>query len=122
MSKQNDYGIKAFQAIALTTAVFKYPDYPLASLAEEVGEVTGKIGKHARKNKMPIWQVIESICEGELPELKNEVSKELGDIIWQWSVLCACLGIDPADVMEQNNLKLASRSDRGVLNGEGDNR
>lgn len=120
MSK--DYGIQAYQRIALSTAVFKEPDYPLIALGEEVGEVMGKIAKHGRKNDLSSADVIYQVASGQLPELRDALVKELGDVIWQWSLLCKVLDIDPATVMEVNNIKLAGRAERGVLNGEGDER
>ena len=120
MSK--DYGIKAFQEIALTTAVFQEPDYPLLALGEEAGEVLGKVAKHGRKNGLSAADVVHQVAIGQLPELRADLVKELGDVIWQWSLLCKVLNIDPAVVMEVNNMKLAGRAARGTINGEGDDR
>lgn len=120
-----DYGIKAFQKIALSTAVFYHPDYPLMALGEEVGEVLGKIAKYGRKNNLSAKEVIEIIAnpsnQTEM-ELRGQVAKELGDVMWQWAVLCHVMDFDPSLIMEENNEKLAGRSARGTLNGEGDNR
>lgn len=52
----------------------------------------------------------------------DDLHKELGDILWQLSGLCHVLGISLEDVARQNLEKLASRKQRNVIDGEGDNR
>lgn len=55
-------------------------------------------------------------------EQKAELSKELGDIMWQLNGLMTVLGLSAEDVAQQNLDKLASRQDRNVIDGNGDNR
>ena len=85
--------------------------YPALGLAEEAGEVAGKFAKAVRDN--------EGVIDGER---KNEISKELGDVLWFVAELCTCLGISMQAVADNNLAKLASRKARGVIHGEGDNR
>lgn len=47
---------------------------------------------------------------------------EAGDILWQLSGLCEVMGWRLEDVAKANLEKLASRKQRGVIDGEGDNR
>ena len=103
--KFNDY-----QALAKTTAI--YPEnakvfYPCLGLAGEVGEVCEKIKKHVRDGR-------------ELD--KEELKKELGDVLWYLSALSSDLGIELEDVAVTNYNKLKSRMERNVISGSGDNR
>lgn len=85
--------------------------YPLIGLTGETGEVAEKIKKLFRDDK------------GKLtPERKEEISKELGDVLWYVAQLSTELGIKFSDVVEGNIKKLASRKLRGTLHGDGDNR
>jgi NTP pyrophosphatase (non-canonical NTP hydrolase) len=81
--------------------------YPALGLAGEVGEVLNKIKKHYRDG-----------TDLDTEDLK----KELGDILWYLGALATDLDIDLADAAEGNLSKLASRMERGVLQGNGDNR
>ena len=119
-----DMGINLYQERALNTAVFERHDYPLIALCEEVGEVMGKIAKYGRKKGMSVEEVILDIRNKypDAMELRAAVMKEMGDVLWQWSVLCDSLGFVAFDVALDNLMKLQDRQVRGVLNGEGDNR
>lgn len=120
-----EFGIKYYQDQARKTAVYGYPDYPLAALAEEVGEVMGKLAKFGRKNNLPLYQVIECAADpytDDQKKLREEVSKEMGDVIWQWVNLCHELNLNPAQVMADNIEKLQGRKERGTLEGSGDER
>lgn len=101
----NDY-----QALAKTTAI--YPEhakitYPALGLAGEVGEVCEKIKKHIR--------------DGKILD-KEELKKELGDVLWYLSALSGDLDISLEDVAITNYNKLKSRMERNVISGSGDNR
>ena len=120
-----EFGIRGYQSLARQTAVYSFPDYPLAALAEEVGEVMGKLAKFGRKNGMPLHTVIECVADPythDQQKLREDVSKEMGDIIWQWVNLCYEMDLNPAQVMADNIDKLQGRQERGTLNGEGDER
>ena len=120
----NEMGINFYQKRALNTAVFERNDYPLIALGEEVGEVMGKIAKFGRKNNMSVEEVIIDI-KNKYPdamELREAVKKEMGDVLWQWAVLCDVLGFNAFDVAALNLMKLQDRQKRNVLDGEGDNR
>lgn len=122
VAKAADLGLDFYQKRALNTAVFSNNDYPLMALAEEVGEVMGKIAKHCRKTGMDADEAIHLIEYGALPELKEAVKKEMGDVLWQWAVLCHQLGFSAQEVALDNLAKLQDRQQRNVLDGEGDNR
>ena len=85
--------------------------YPVFGLTEEAGEVSGKFAKAVRDN------------EGVIDEArKMEIVKELGDVCWFVAEICTVLRVDLSFVMQKNLDKLASRKERGVIHGSGDNR
>lgn len=100
--------------------------YMLLNLVAEVGEFVGKMAKHIRKGEAVMAnndflfskRMLETIEEQHTEELM----KEAGDIIWQITGLCFTMGWDLEDVCQANLDKLASRKERGVIEGEGDNR
>lgn len=85
--------------------------YPAFGLSEEAGEVAGKFAKAVRDNGGVIDE-----------ERKIEIIKELGDVCWFVAELCTVLHVDMSYVMQKNLDKLASRKERGVIHGKGDNR
>ena len=80
-------------------------------LVEESGEVAGKFKKLIRDKNGTLTE-----------EDKKEILKELGDVLWYVNSVTTLLGSNLADVAQNNLDKLASRKDRGVLSGSGDNR
>lgn len=77
----------------------------------EVGELQGKIKKIIRDNGGIVND-----------DMRKDIAKELGDILWYISQTCTELGLAMGDVAELNLIKLASRKERGVLKGSGDER
>ncbi len=105
-----------YQTKATKTALYPRVDghgwmYPALGLANEAGEVTGKLKKVIRDNDGVINE-----------ERRNDISKELGDVLWYIAQLATELDIKLDDVAEANIAKLASRQERGTLGGDGDNR
>ena len=101
-----------YQRESLKTALVVKTDhpviYPTLGLANEAGEVAGKIKKIFRDRK------------GEItPEDRSSIKYELGDVLWYLSQVCTSLDIDLADVAESNLTKLSSRKARGALKGDG---
>lgn len=85
--------------------------YPAFGLSEEAGEVAGKFAKAVRDN------------QGIIDDKRREdIIKELGDVCWFVAELATCLDINLSDIMQKNLDKLASRKERGVIHGAGDNR
>ena len=118
----SDIGISFYQKRAINTAVFSEPEYPLMALAEEVGEVMGKLAKFSRKNNIGIQEILKTLDEGYMCVLREDLKKEMGDVLWQWAVLCNVMGFDAHEVALSNLAKLQDRQQRNVLDGEGDNR
>jgi NTP pyrophosphatase (non-canonical NTP hydrolase) len=104
-----------YQTEALKTAVYpnmgsNFP-YPALGLAGEAGEVADKLKKVIRDN------------DGILTDpVRDAVAKELGDVLWYVSVLAFELDYNLEEIAQNNLAKLASRQERGVLTGSGDNR
>jgi NTP pyrophosphatase (non-canonical NTP hydrolase) len=85
--------------------------YPTLGLANEAGEVAGKVKKIFRDR------------QGVITDADREaLALELGDVLWYLSEICTRLGIRLEDVAEANIAKIAERMSRGVLSGEGDYR
>ena len=85
--------------------------YPTMGLANEAGEVAGKIKKIFRDQNGQITE-----------ENRQSLKNELGDVLWYLTQICTELGLTLEEVAETNIEKLASRQERGKLGGDGDNR
>jgi NTP pyrophosphatase (non-canonical NTP hydrolase) len=104
-----------YQNLALATAIYpkKYETiYPALGLCGEAGEVAEKVKKSIRDG-LDYWQE---------KQFKEDLTKELGDVLWYISALASDLDISLNDVAENNLLKLASRKKRNKIGGSGDNR
>ena len=102
--------------------------YMMLNLVGEVGELASKVAKDIRRGGVEIGT---TMCENEMiPRMnqdewwdrQDEYMAEAGDILWQLSGLCKVMGWSLEDVAKANLEKLASRKQRGVIDGEGDNR
>ena len=51
------------------------------------------------------------IFQGKPPSEENifHMKRELGDIMWYWTTACASLGLDPYEVIRENQKKLEAR-------------
>lgn len=102
------------------------PMYPVLGLAEETGEVCGKIAKFIRKNDgINPFQSIDQLEHARREanaEFIDAIEKELGDVCWMVAALATELGLSLDRIMEKNIEKLVDRKERGVIVGEGDNR
>ena len=85
------------------------PLYPFLGLAGETGEVIEKLKKYIRDGSGP-------------SVLQSELLGELGDVLWYLDACAYEMGYSLEDVATANLEKLASRKERGVLHGSGDNR
>jgi NTP pyrophosphatase (non-canonical NTP hydrolase) len=85
--------------------------YPTIKLNGEAGEVAEKVGKVLR-DEAGVFS----------DEKKEEIVKELGDVLWYICSLADDLGYSLEDVVNNNVRKLTSRKERGVMSGSGDNR
>lgn len=102
--------LSEYQEFVAQTAVFpeKYKIiYPTLGMMGEAGEASEKVKKWLRGDR-------------ELD--KQELLKEIGDVVWYVAAIAGDLGSTLQDVINANVEKLSSRRDRGVLKGSGDNR
>jgi NTP pyrophosphatase (non-canonical NTP hydrolase) len=85
--------------------------YPVLGLVGEAGEVAEKIKKIIRDDG------------GKMSKFKkDEIKKELGDVLWYTAQLATELRLSLVDVANHNLEKLLSRKKRGKIHGSGDNR
>ena len=80
--------------------------YLALGITGEAGEVAEKIKKKER--------------DGELDE--EDLSKEIGDVLWYISQLASELDKDLGEIAEENIEKLQDRNERDQISGSGDNR
>lgn len=97
--------------------------YMLTGLNAEVGEVNDKFAKAIRKEQIAITRNNLATWADRTPEdWKTNLQKELGDIMWFLAGICTVMGWQLGDIALQNIDKLQSRKQRGVIDGNGDNR
>lgn len=125
--------------------------YMMLNLVGEVGEFASKVAKAIRKGYIYIdddevkkmkeeygcmpnlygFAQNYSDCDSEnaedrractLASLNCELMKEAGDILWQLAGLCHVMGWSLEEIAQMNLDKLASRQERGKIDGDGDNR
>ena len=102
--------------------------YMMLNLVGEVGEFSSKVAKLIRKGRKQItdnglYSTIDGAAyEWADNEFREELQKEAGDMLWQLAGLCRVMGWELEDVAQGNLDKLASRKERGVIDGNGDNR
>ena len=104
-----------YQNLALSTVIYpkKYETiYPALGLCSEAGEIAGKVKKSIR----------DGLHNWPDEQFKEDLTKELGDVLWYISALASDLDISLNEIAENNLLKLASRKKRNVIGGSGDNR
>ena len=106
--------INDYQTKALETAIYPKKDeviYPTLGLAGEAGEVADKVKKVIRDNGGIFT-----------PQIRAEIAKELGDVMWYCATLAYDIGFPLENIAQVNIDKLNSRKERNKLNGSGDNR
>ena len=82
--------------------------YAILNIGGEVGELYSLLAK--------------SIRDGAKEDFTDNIKKELGDILWHIAAIAEDYNFTLEDVAKQNINKLASRKERNVLSGSGDNR
>lgn len=88
--------------------------YDSLGLAEEAGEVVGKVKK--------TFRIVDSIdgIHANIP--REPILKELGDVLFYMVRLINAMGSNLDEVAAMNLYKIIDRRTRGVLIGEGDDR
>lgn len=107
--------LNEYQKLALRTASPKDKKnelfHLLLGLCGEAGEIAEKAKKVVRDQ------------DSDFSKLdKDDLTKELGDVLWHIATIADYFDIELETVGDTNIKKLASRLERGVLYGSGDNR
>ncbi|MBR9702405.1 nucleoside triphosphate pyrophosphohydrolase family protein [Candidatus Woesearchaeota archaeon] len=80
--------------------------------------IVGEAGEVADKFKKIVWHREGVVNE----EDKEEIKKELGDVLWYVAALSDALGFTLEEVATTNISKLKYRKENNLLRGDGDNR
>ena len=100
-----------YQTLAANTAIYPLASkvtYPALGLCGEAGEVAEKVKKNIR--------------DGASETFKEDMKKELGDVLWYVAAVAHVIGTDLESVAKNNLYKLAERQRKGTLQGSGDKR
>lgn len=102
--------LNEYQDAAMKTALptAQNQEYMLLGLVSESGELAGKRKKRIRDGQGPGWEYTEA--------------DELGDVLWYAAGYAKMLGFTLEEIAQRNVKKLASRQERGVIGGSGDQR
>lgn len=107
---ENKYTVSGYsswvEGMILTSGSTRLVENTLG-LVGEAGEVAEKVKKIFR--------------DGNSAD-KDQIKKELGDVLFYVTALGGYFGITLEDILTHNVNKLEDRKNRGVLRGEGDNR
>lgn len=124
----NEYQRRAMQTCMPTSDNLLYM---LTNLMGEVGEFAGKIAKYVRKGQLFVvtndsrdeqGNILHSQVMNISTDEKEALAQEAGDIAWQLAGLCHVMGWSLEEICQLNLNKLASRKQRGVIDGNGDER
>lgn len=117
-----DRSLDLYQIIATRSAIYPGQGTPIGvqytalKLNGEAGELAEHVGKAMRDDYFGVTE------EALTPERQELIIKEVGDCLWYLSAICNELGITLFQAAYTNLRKLASRTERGKLQGGGDNR
>lgn len=111
----SDYSIQA-----ISTDLYDREGQPIDSHAmlEKVFGLVGEAGEVAEKFK----KILRDKDGIATDEDRQELMKELGDVLWYINSVGIYLGYSLEDIAQNNLEKVLSRKDRGVTKGSGDNR
>lgn len=112
----NEYQKKALSTDLGAGKSNKYAHDP--AYVDKILSFVGEAGEVAEKYKKIIRDKGGVISE----EDRQEIIKEIGDVLWYIAVLANYLGVTLDELAQTNLDKLASRKKRGKLEGRGDNR
>lgn len=128
LTKEPPLSFEEYQASAKKTAIYNRDArvlYPALGLAGEVGELGEKVlqmAVHAGKCANQVKKIIrDDDCECDTPR-KHDIGKEIGGVLWYCAAVASDLGFSLGDIAQENLDVLASRQERGTIQGDGDNR
>lgn len=121
--------LNEYQKQAMSTCMESSRNYVYMAegMVGEMGEFMSKVAKGIRKGYVTIQDNHLKVYEEKLnAEEKKEfcigLLQELGDILWFVSGLAREMNVDLETIAQLNITKLSSRQQRGVIDGNGDNR
>lgn len=118
--------LNEYQNVAMSTRMKTCDNvlYMLLEIGSESGELQGKFAKAIRKDtgKFDLNDFISNMSSEDYVSWLTDVLHEVGDVLWGVAGISDALGFSLEDVARMNIEKLASRRDRGVIEGNGDNR
>lgn len=133
METKKELTLNEYQKRAMSTCMpsCENMSYMLLNLVGEVGEFASKVAKAVRKDQVKIgwWEEGKEADENDLiptgsfaewDELKEELKKELGDILWQTAGVAYAMNWTLEEVGLGNLDKLAKRKEAGTIVGNGD--
>lgn len=98
-------------------------EYPLINPELDLQNLVIYSGRISEYGKKALRDDFEYIKEGLLPQDKIEkINKAVAGLFKATSYIAEGFGLDLGQILRQNIEKLASRAERGVLGGSGDNR
>ncbi len=109
--KFDEYQKRALSTVLTSDDEFKDLLHWVLGINGESGEIAEKVKKIIRDKGGKVSA-----------EDKQELAKEIGDVLWYLAVFAEDLGVSLDDIAVANLEKLQSRKQRGVLGGSGDNR
>jgi NTP pyrophosphatase (non-canonical NTP hydrolase) len=109
--KFDEYQKQALTTVLTTDDTFKDLLHWVLGINGESGEIAEKVKKIIRDKNGAVSD-----------EDRQDLAKEIGDVLWYLAVFANQLGMSLDDIAQQNLEKLQSRKQRGVLGGSGDNR
>lgn len=120
----NEYQKRAMETCLPESENFAYM---ILNLVGELGEFASKVAKSIRKGQMVVdrndMQIVGDVATvADVDQLHEGLKAEAGDILWQLSGLCNISGWSLEEIARGNLVKLASRKERGEIDGDGDNR
>lgn len=128
-----------YQELAVRSAIYPGKGTPFGLMyaalgLAEAGEVQNKVkklfrddgvlyfGKHWHHDSATDETGFNVVMKPVSQERKQQIVKELGGVLWYVAACCQELGLDMSEVAATNLKELASRTQRGTLAGDGDNR
>ena len=107
-----DLSFAEYQRRAADTAIYPQAqgvEYTTLGLVGEAGEIANKVKKVLRGDY-------------DRPALRELLAGEIGDVLWYLAMLARELDLDLGEIAQANLDKLASRKERGLISGSGDER
>ena len=106
--------LNEYQHKAMTIAQYPHVGdnivYPVLGMTGEAGEIANKVKKIQRGDY------------ALTPEVRLDLAKEIGDVLWYCAVLAVEIGYELDDVAKYNLDKLKVRKENNTIKGSGDNR